>query len=365
MSGSWPGPAWRKTATTVICVDKDPAKVRALQRGKIPIYEPGLEELVRRNTAEKRLTFTTALDRGVRSSQIIFIAVGTPTGEDGSADLQHVLGVARDIGPGDERLQGHRQQEHGACRHGRQGARSRPPRDDAPLQCRQQPRVPEAGRRDRRLHEAGPRGHRRRGSPGGGADAGALCPVHADRRADHADGLRQRGAVQVRRERHAGDADLVHERSGECLRSGGRQRRPGPPGGGLRPPDRSVVPVPGRRLRRQLLSQGREGDAAVRGHQELRLQDPAGRRGGQRPAEAAAAREVEDAFRIAEGEADRGVGARVQAAHRRHARSAGGAAHQGTAGRRGDRAGLRSRSHEGREDDLRLESPSRTTATRR
>src|SRR5215212_2427421 len=80
----------------VISVDKDPAKIRLLQRGKIPIYEPGLEELVRRNRTEKRLTFTTALERGVRNAQIIFIAVGTPTGEDGSADLQHVLAVARD-----------------------------------------------------------------------------------------------------------------------------------------------------------------------------------------------------------------------------------------------------------------------------
>ena len=81
----------------VISVDKDAAKIRLLQRGRIPIYEPGLEELVRRNRTEKRLTFTTALERGVRVSQIIFIAVGTPTDEDGSADLQHVMGVARDI----------------------------------------------------------------------------------------------------------------------------------------------------------------------------------------------------------------------------------------------------------------------------
>jgi UDPglucose 6-dehydrogenase len=81
----------------VICVDRDAAKVRTLRRGKIPIYEPGLEEMVRRNRAEKRLTFTTALTQGVRNSQIIFVAVGTPTGEDGSADLQHVLAVAKDI----------------------------------------------------------------------------------------------------------------------------------------------------------------------------------------------------------------------------------------------------------------------------
>jgi len=90
------GACLAENGNEVICVDKDPVKIRLLQRGKIPIYEPGLEELVRRNRSEKRLTFTTALERGVRSAQIIFIAVGTPTGEDGSADLQHVLAVARD-----------------------------------------------------------------------------------------------------------------------------------------------------------------------------------------------------------------------------------------------------------------------------
>jgi UDPglucose 6-dehydrogenase len=90
------GACLAENGNEVVCVDKDPAKIRALQRGKVPIYEPGLEELLRRNRSEKRLLFTTALERGVRSAQIIFIAVGTPTGEDGSADLQHVLNVARD-----------------------------------------------------------------------------------------------------------------------------------------------------------------------------------------------------------------------------------------------------------------------------
>ena len=82
----------------VICVDKDQAKIATLEAGKMPIYEPGLEEMVRRNTAEARLTFTTDLPSAVRASEIVFIAVGTPQGEDGSADLQHVLGVAHEIG---------------------------------------------------------------------------------------------------------------------------------------------------------------------------------------------------------------------------------------------------------------------------
>src|SRR6186713_2439454 len=92
------GACLAENGNEVVCIDKDAAKVRSLQRGRIPIYEPGLEEMVRRNRAEKRLTFTTDLPKGVRAAQIIFIAVGTPTGEDGSADLRHVLEVARQIG---------------------------------------------------------------------------------------------------------------------------------------------------------------------------------------------------------------------------------------------------------------------------
>ena len=81
----------------VVCVDKDQGKVRILRRGKMTFYEPGLEELVRRNRDEGRLTFTSTLPKAVRESAIIFIAVGTPPGEDGSADLNQVLGVARDV----------------------------------------------------------------------------------------------------------------------------------------------------------------------------------------------------------------------------------------------------------------------------
>ncbi len=91
------GACLAENGNDVICVDKDEAKIRQLRKGRMPIYEPGLEEIVERNTSERRLSFTTLLTRAVRQSSIIFIAVGTPQGEDGSADLQHVMGVARDI----------------------------------------------------------------------------------------------------------------------------------------------------------------------------------------------------------------------------------------------------------------------------
>ena len=91
------GACFAESGNDVVCVDKDQTKIDTLNAGQMPIYEPGLEELVRRNRQEGRLTFTTTLPKAVRDSAIIFIAVGTPQGEDGSADLQHVLGVARDI----------------------------------------------------------------------------------------------------------------------------------------------------------------------------------------------------------------------------------------------------------------------------
>src|SRR5258707_13046636 len=92
------GACLAENGNAVVCVDKDESKVNTLKDGKMPIYEPGLEEIVRRNDHEERLSFTTDLATAVRGSEIVFIAVGTPQGEDGSADLQHVLDVAREIG---------------------------------------------------------------------------------------------------------------------------------------------------------------------------------------------------------------------------------------------------------------------------
>jgi UDPglucose 6-dehydrogenase len=92
------GACFAENGNDVICVDVDEKKVQALSRGEIPIYEPGLADLIERNVKSGRIRFTTSLEEGVKTCEIIFIAVGTPQDEDGSADLTHVLAVARGIG---------------------------------------------------------------------------------------------------------------------------------------------------------------------------------------------------------------------------------------------------------------------------
>ena len=92
------GACLAETGNTVVCADVDATKIEGLQRNQIPMYEPGLEPLVRRNQDEGRLTFTTDIAAAIDHGQVIFIAVGTPPDEDGSADLQHVLEVADAIG---------------------------------------------------------------------------------------------------------------------------------------------------------------------------------------------------------------------------------------------------------------------------
>jgi UDPglucose 6-dehydrogenase len=94
------GACFAEMGNEVICVDANVSKVEALEQGRIPIYEPGLEDYVKRNVKDNRLSFTTDLATAVQESLICFIAVGTPQDKDGSADLSMVLEVARDIGRG-------------------------------------------------------------------------------------------------------------------------------------------------------------------------------------------------------------------------------------------------------------------------
>ncbi len=92
------GACLAETGNGVTCADVDAAKIKDLKANKLPIYEPGLEPIVLRNQREGRLTFTTDVGNAVERSEVVFIAVGTPPDEDGSADLQHVLAVATTIG---------------------------------------------------------------------------------------------------------------------------------------------------------------------------------------------------------------------------------------------------------------------------
>ena len=92
------GACFAETGNDVVCADVDAGKIARLREGVLPIYEPGLAPLVARNFAEGRLRFTTELGAAVEHGDVVFIAVGTPPGEDGSADLQHVLAVATTIG---------------------------------------------------------------------------------------------------------------------------------------------------------------------------------------------------------------------------------------------------------------------------
>jgi UDPglucose 6-dehydrogenase len=92
------GTCFSETGNDVICVDIDATKVEKLSNGQITIYEPGLEKLFLRNLKEERLKFTTSLEEGIKDAQIVFLALPTPPGEDGSADLKYILGVSDHLG---------------------------------------------------------------------------------------------------------------------------------------------------------------------------------------------------------------------------------------------------------------------------
>ena len=92
------GTCFAETGNIVTCIDIDKSKVQRLSAGEITIYEPGLEKIFLRNLREQRLRFTTSLAEGVGDAEVIFLALPTPPGEDGSADLKYILGVANDLG---------------------------------------------------------------------------------------------------------------------------------------------------------------------------------------------------------------------------------------------------------------------------
>jgi len=93
------GTCFAETGNHVTCVDINEDKINRMKAGEVPIYEPGLEDLFHRNTEEGRLNFTTSLSKGIEGAKVIFLALPTPPGENGSADLKYILQVAKDLGP--------------------------------------------------------------------------------------------------------------------------------------------------------------------------------------------------------------------------------------------------------------------------
>ena len=92
------GACFAEMGNRVNCIDKDLSKIDGLKKGIIPIYEPGLPKLINENYKKGNLNFYNNLESGIKNVEVVFIAVGTPMGEDGSADLKHVLAVAEEIG---------------------------------------------------------------------------------------------------------------------------------------------------------------------------------------------------------------------------------------------------------------------------
>ena len=326
MSGSSWGPASPKTGNEVICVDKDEAKVRALQKGKMPIYEPGLEELVQ---AQPRREAADVHDRCCRApcadSQIVFIAVGTPQGEDGSADLQHVLGVARDVG---RAMNGYKvivdksTVPVGTAEKVRDVIRRETTQPFSvvsnPEFLKQGAAIDDFMKPDRVVIGAeDPRG------------AELMKELYAPFTRTGAP-IMMMDCASAELCKYAANAMLATRISfmneiAQRLRARRRQRRSGPPARSA--PTAASAPsflFPGRRLRRQLLPEGRQGDPASspkdKGY-DFKILDAV--EDVNQAQKTRLVEKMEKHFGIAEGQDHRAVGPGVQAAHRRHARGAG------------------------------------------
>ncbi len=248
------GTCLAESGNDVVCVDKVAEKIEKLKQGVIPIYEPGLAELVHRNHRDGRLRFTTSLPEGIAEAELVFIAVGTPAGRGRRRRPPRHLGRR----PGDRRAprraQDHRHQEHRPGRHQRRARPADGRGDRRPVRRRQQPRVPQGRGGDRRLQQARPRRRRRPPRRGRRAAPRALRAVPPHRPAVPGHDARVGRDDQVRRQLPAGHQDQLHQRDGQPLRGLRRRHQRGPPRDRPRPADRLQLPVPRRRLRRRRAS---------------------------------------------------------------------------------------------------------------
>ncbi len=311
----------------VWCVDIDAEKIERLRGGEVPIYEPGLKELLERNS--ERLHFSTELADALDHARLLFVAVGTPPTYSGDADLSAVHAVVDAIPDSDRHALVMKSTV--PCGTGaalqRVLKRARPRRPAVRLL----PGVPEGGLGGQGLPAPRPgRGGRRR-RLGRRRRGRALCAAAGSARAHR---HRQRRDGQARLERLPRDQDLIHQRDRERLRGDRRRRGRGRPRNGSRRPHRLEVPAGRDRLRRLLLPQGRRRAQAAR--RQLRLPLPAAERRdpGQRPAEAARDRQAAAPPRPAGGQARGAARSGLQAQHRRHARGLLAGAGRAPAGRR-------------------------------
>jgi UDPglucose 6-dehydrogenase len=263
------GTCFADVGNDVLCVDVDAGRIDRLNAGEVPIFEPGLAEMVARNRRAGRLRFTTDAKEAVGYGEAIFVAVGTPPLPDGSSDLRYVDAVATTVGRYVERpvvvvnkstvpvgtADRVRGIIEGSSASGASWSRS----TSSPTPS------PEGGGGDRRLHEAGPDRGRRVVGPRDRRHAGALPPVQPEPRPDAGDGRPLGRVHQVRRERDAGDQDQLHERAGQYRRAGRGGHRERPDRDRLGPPDRLLLHLPRLRVRRLLLPEGRPLAGADRG----------------------------------------------------------------------------------------------------
>ena len=184
------------------CIDVDASKIAQLDEGRMPIYEPGLDALVERNIAQRRLRFTTEFEESVGDAELIFIAVGTPSRRgDGHADLSFVYDAVRRIAPllrGYSVVVDKSTVPIGTARQVRRIIAEVNP--DVDFDVASNPEFPPRRRRDWRFHAPGPRGHRRGKPPCGGEAAGAVSAAQPRRGPDRGHRSGVRGAHQVRRQ---------------------------------------------------------------------------------------------------------------------------------------------------------------------
>jgi UDPglucose 6-dehydrogenase len=294
------GACLAETGNDVVCVDVDAAKIERLKRNEIPIYEPGLEPMVERNQAEGRLAFTTDIASAVKSSRVIFIAVGTPPGEDGSADLQHVLAVATAIG------------KH------MDSPKVVVTKSTVPVGTATKVRAAIAAETDIPVSVCSNPEFLKEGA----AIDDFMKPDRVVIGVDSDEAREVMGELYAPFVRTGNPIVFMDIASAEVTKYAANamlatrisfMNQDGPPGHRERPPHRAGVPLPGPRLRRVVLPQGREGAGAVRYRRGDPVRPARGGRGGQRAAEAAPLQEGRaHPGREARGQAGGDLGAGLQ-----------------------------------------------------